>query len=303
MAKNMPTADEALKKFFSDNAVFADLFNSFLFKCEFIKEDELVSVETAYADSVSVNQSKKERIGKITKYRDIARKASTFGNFVILGIENQSEIHHAMPVRAMLYDALEYSKQMEILSVKQEREGWTVDEFLSRISKNTKVIPVITCVFYTGEEPWDGPRCLHDMLDMDDRIKKFVPNYPLNIIDIGHDYGLSFNNKELNELKNILQMVYSNCVDNVADEINSNVISLAGILLNDNALYLSAKKGGKIKMCEALKKRDMHIFAEKDAEIAEKDAEIAEKEAELAEKEAELAEKEAEIAALKAKLS
>ena len=60
MAKNMPTADEALKKFFSDNAVFADLFNSFLFKCEFIKEDELVSVETAYADSVSVNQSKKE---------------------------------------------------------------------------------------------------------------------------------------------------------------------------------------------------------------------------------------------------
>ena len=42
-------------------------------------------------------------------------------------------------------------------------------------------------------------------------------------------------------------------------------------------------------MCEALKKRDMHIFAEKDAEIAEKDAE--------------LAEKDAEIAALKAKLS
>ena len=133
------------------------------------------------------------------------------------------------------------------------------------------------------------------MLDMDDRIKKFVPNYPLNIIDIGHDYGLSFNNKELNELKNILQMVYSNCADNVTDEINSNVVSLAGILLNDNALYLSAKKGGKIKMCEALKKRDMHIFAEKDAEIAEKNAEIAEKEAELAEKEAELL-------ALKAKL-
>ena len=32
---------------------------------------------------------------------------------------------------------------------------------------------------------------------MENNIKPFVPDYPLYVIDIGHDQDLSFNNKEL----------------------------------------------------------------------------------------------------------
>ncbi|MBP3265510.1 MAG: Rpn family recombination-promoting nuclease/putative transposase, partial [Clostridiales bacterium] len=56
-------------------------------------------------------------------------------------------------------------------------------EYLSGLRKGDKLTPVITAVIYTGSEPWDGPLCLHDMLDFaDEEQKAFVPDYPLNII-------------------------------------------------------------------------------------------------------------------------
>ncbi|MDE5866253.1 MAG: hypothetical protein K2H31_06610, partial [Lachnospiraceae bacterium] len=30
---------------------------------------------------------------------------------------------------------------------------------------------------------WDGARCLHDLLDIDDEFKKYVTNYRLNLYD------------------------------------------------------------------------------------------------------------------------
>lgn len=33
--------------------------------------------------------------------------------YVILGVENQDKIHYAMAVKNMLYDALQYAKQVE----------------------------------------------------------------------------------------------------------------------------------------------------------------------------------------------
>ena len=33
--------------------------------------------------------------------------------YVVLGIENQDKIHYAMAVKNMLYDALQYAKQVE----------------------------------------------------------------------------------------------------------------------------------------------------------------------------------------------
>lgn len=44
--------------------------------------------------------------------------------------------------------------------------------------------PVITLVVYCGtDHPWDGARCLHDLLDIDEELKEFVSNYRLNLYD------------------------------------------------------------------------------------------------------------------------
>ena len=61
------------------------------------------------------------------KYRDILKRAEikTDGKsaYLLLGIENQSEIHYAMVIRTMLYDALNYSAQMAEIGRKVTEKG------------------------------------------------------------------------------------------------------------------------------------------------------------------------------------
>ena len=58
------------------------------------------------------------------------------------------------------------------------------DVFFSGMTKEEKFIPVITLVVYCGiDHPWDGARCLYDLLDIDDEMKAFISNYRLNLYD------------------------------------------------------------------------------------------------------------------------
>lgn len=297
----MPSPDAALKDFFKNNEVFAALFNGYLFNNEpVINANELEPEDTAYATTVKSRSGRKHsrKTEKINKYRDNIRKTS-LGYFVILGIENQDKIHYSMPVKKALYDVLGYSTELSTLGKIQDKTEWTVDEWLSKVKKGTRITPIITVVFYTGEDPWDGPKSLHEMMDLDERIKPYVPDYPLYVIDIGHDQDLSFDNKELNELKEMLSSIYAGSADENESFVESSTIALTGILTGDENLYFSAieSEGGKQKVCKALAERDERIKAafasereEKDALLAKKDAEIEAKDAEIEELKKQLAE-------------
>ena len=54
------------------------------------------------------------------KHRDLLKFAAmmqdSHANYVILGAENQMEVHYAMPVRNMVYDALQYDKQVAMIA-------------------------------------------------------------------------------------------------------------------------------------------------------------------------------------------
>ena len=116
----------------------------------------------------------------------------------MLGLELQSHIHYAMPVRTMLYDAIEYEAQVqrtaslrsrerksrsceaEYINASRERES---DEFLSGFRKDDKLIPVITLVLYLKPDKWDGPRSLSDMYaPYDEAIKPYINDYSINLI-------------------------------------------------------------------------------------------------------------------------
>ena len=65
----------------------------------------------------------------------------------------------------------------------------TSDEYLSQFSKSDRLLPVITLVLYCGEKKWDGARCLHELLDFSDipdKVKKYVSDYPIHILDVCH---------------------------------------------------------------------------------------------------------------------
>lgn len=245
--KKMPTPNSALKDFFSDNEMVADVFNTYMFGEVVLKPEDLQSIDTACSDTVE--QAKGMEV--LGRYRDISRKASMGAQYVILGIENQDKVHYAMPLRVMLYDVLGYTAECKSLGASQDVKKWTTDEFLSKLEKGTKITPIFTIVFYTGEQAWDGPRSLYDMLDMDDWLKEYVPDYPIHVIDVGHD-DIKFETKALWELTCVLKAIYNRTIGQNHEKISNSILSLAGILSKTKGLYAMREEGETV-MCEAMR--------------------------------------------------
>ena len=93
----------------------------------------------------------------------ITAKASDSAAYLIIGIENQSDMHYTMPVRNMQYDALQYENQLQEITAKHRIKKEN-DNFVSGLQKADKLLPVITLAAYFGSKPWDGAMSLHDLL-------------------------------------------------------------------------------------------------------------------------------------------
>ena len=125
---------------------------------------------------------------------------------LLLGIENQSEPHFAMPVKNMVYDPLEYAGQVEN-SARSHREAkqWpsTSGEYLTGFYKDDRLIPVITTVVYFGSDTWKAPRSLHEMLSVQDpEILSMVPDYRINLFS-----PAEIKDEELDKLQSNLKEV------------------------------------------------------------------------------------------------
>lgn len=115
---------------------------------------------------------------------------------------------------------------------------------------------VITLVLYYGEKDWDGPKSLYDMLVIPDRIKSFVGNYPINIIQM-RDSHLLFHNQYNVDLFTVMSIVYDNgkTMDQKIQElrqyesdrnIDEKVID---VIVATTNLQVNKKKVGEQKMC------------------------------------------------------
>ena len=174
------------KIYWKDNRRFADLINVVLGGGK-----ALVNADNLHNENielcVSIGEDKEKKI--IQKYRDVIKQVSEELNCFLIGIENQQEVHYAMPLRVMLFDALGYAEQVTELK-KKHKEGKELSgsaEFLSGIKKGDRLKPICTIVLYYGTEPWDGPMELHDMLDMEqipEEMRGFVVNYPMVLVDV-----------------------------------------------------------------------------------------------------------------------
>ena len=82
----------------------------------------------------------------------------------------------------------------------------TEDEFLSKMKKTDKLIPVITIVVYYGEKAWDGAISLHGMLNIPKEMLPFVNDYKMHLVEARkNDLKLhNVNNKDLFNLLEIL---------------------------------------------------------------------------------------------------
>lgn len=173
------------KEYMAEPEYFADAFNFYLFDGrQIISPQNLSATDTTELGNI-FNGDDKEIIQKV---RDILKQCIFMQDekysYLILGIENQTDIHYAMPVRNMIYDALNYGQQV---SVKAKRHRIEKDlqgaEFLSGFSKEDKIKPVITLVIYFGTDEWDGPRSLKEMFEEEtEEILQYISDYKVNLI-------------------------------------------------------------------------------------------------------------------------
>lgn len=200
--------DTVLKNYWNNNEQFADLFNAVLFDGkQIIKPEELKEVDTEES-SVLEHRAYAESIKAARDNIKIQKKSTVFGvQFVLLGLESQEHIHYAMPMRVMGYDYGSYKKQYDSNAKKYKTaEGINNDEYLSRMKKTDKFIPVITIVIYYGEEPWDGATSLHEMLNIPKEMKKYVNDYKILLVEARKN-NLQFHNINNVDLFSLLQIV------------------------------------------------------------------------------------------------
>ena len=79
-------------------------------------------------------------------------------DYLLLGIENQTEIHYAMPVRNMIYDALQYGNQVAAIAAQnvKEKKAPTRDRISVRLlqSRQTPASHHSCASFWSGSMGW-----------------------------------------------------------------------------------------------------------------------------------------------------
>ena len=237
--KRRTSDDIIVKEFWRNNERFADLFNAVLFKGKcVIKAENLQEIDTDVSGTIRVQEYKET----LKRARDVVKKYYNGVEFNILGLEMQEKVHLAMPLRTMVYDALGYIKEYNEFksnntknSIKKKRKVYTDDkdkannktnteyksankaesyrtreEFLSGLNYSDKFHPIITIVFYYGEQRWNGPMSLSDMMvDMPDEVKEMFNDYCINLVQIGDTADYDFSNDEVKALFDITNSIYN----------------------------------------------------------------------------------------------
>mgnify|MGYP002870035276 CR=1 FL=1 len=211
----MGAKDAVTKAYMSNPVIFADAFNFILYNGrKVIQPGSLKPLDTA---AVSLPYGDDYIQIPVQRYRDLLQQCTVmqdkYISYILLGIENQSEIHYAMPVRNMLYDALQYAEQVQTIAAKHRQTKKAPSSapgaFLSGFYPEDRLTAVITLVVCFSSDPWLAPTSLHEMIDLPDKnILKFIPDYRINLIT-----PTMFNDENAGKLSSELRevMLYLKC--------------------------------------------------------------------------------------------
>ena len=263
----MGVKDTVTTKYMRQNEIFADAFNYFVYGGEqVINPESLEELDTREIDVPYGGEKGAKQ--PVKKTRDVIKSVIAMMDkrtaYLLLAIENQSNIHYAMPVKNMVYDALQYAKQVEeaVASHKLsgDYKGVDSDEYLSGFMKADHLLPVVTLVIYFASKEWDGPLSIHEMFaGQDARVLAFVPDYKINLIAPAAIEDSEFE-KFQTTLKEVLSFIkYSGNADKLQEVIGidekfrhlgRNEVDVLNACVNAN---LTMKKGEEVlDVCQAI---------------------------------------------------
>lgn len=263
----MGVKDTVTTKYMRQNEIFADAFNYFVYGGEqVINPESLEELDTREIDVPYGGEKGAKQ--PVQKTRDVIKSVIAMMDkrtaYLLLAIENQSNIHYAMPVKNMVYDALQYAKQVEEAAASHklsgDYKGVDSDEYLSGFMKADHLLPVVTLVIYFASKEWDDPLSIHEMFaGQDARVLAFVPDYKINLIAPAAIEDSEFE-KFQTTLKEVLSFIkYSGNADKLQEVIGidekfrhlgRNEVDVLNACVNAN---LTMKKGEEVlDVCQAI---------------------------------------------------
>ena len=267
----MGTNDTYTKDYMSENKIFADAFNQHIYAGkQMIDPSKLHELDTTL---VSVPYGPPLTGTPVQRFRDelkyLSAKHDDHLIYLLLGIENQSNIHYAMPVKNMVYDSLQYATQIQKASAsyRKNKSANTSDvkissaEYLSGFRKEDKLIPIITLVIYFGADPWDAPRSIYDMLSVQDQtLLSYIPDYKINLIAPFEMSDEEINQFSTNLREVMLYLKYSKDKIKLSEIVSTNenfkhIDIKAARVINGitRSNFKWNDKEEEIDMCEAIK--------------------------------------------------
>ena len=225
--KERNASDSTCKKLLRDKGCFADLCNYAFFQGrQVIQPEELVSRE----NDLSTLIGKVDKPTEIKRYRDVVRKASIHGEYVIIGVEHQSTFDEKMIFRILNYDATIYINQVES---KQE------------------IYPVGSFVFYTGDKEWKSPETLKNIPS---EMEPYINDWRLPVVELKTMDARKLTNQRLKEVVEISQSMFAGSYDNLRKnrKIETESFVMAATFTRTKIKREDLPEGDEINMCEAM---------------------------------------------------
>ena len=182
----MGAENAVTKQYLSDPERFAEVFNNEVFQGrQVIQARKLRELDPK--ELADIAESHKE-LKFLERYRDCMKVHDSKVLLVILGVENQQYVDYSMPVRALLYDALNYEDQRKaVMKEHENKRDLSGDEYLGGFGKDDRMVPVISLIVYWGTKPWDGAKSLHELLDISADMSQYkdrIADYRMNLLEV-----------------------------------------------------------------------------------------------------------------------
>jgi hypothetical protein len=265
----MGKADVAVNQMMSRKEIFADFVNGVIYRGKQMLAPE--NLEVIQNQSGLLYEASPGKTTVLERRGDIRMKADLGIYSVIFAEETQSAVHYAMPVRNLLYDALEYMKQVQNLEKMHLEKGEKLkgDAFLSGIKKEDRLTPVITTVFFSGND-WDGAKSLYEMMDFGngakemDTLKSYLPDYKINLVYAGNIKDTKVFSSCLQQIFDMLKLrddkkrLYEYVKDNHEkfEQMDGVETTAAMVLLGEKKriarLISENKDGEELNLCKAI---------------------------------------------------
>ena len=230
MSQIRNASDTTCKQLLRDGERFADLCNALYFHGrQVIKPENLISQE----NDVSTLIGKEPLPMETKRYRDIVRKASVNGEYMIIGVEHQSTLDKNMIIRILNYDAQLYINQVE---------------------SGKEVRPVGSFVFYTGDKEWTYPKSLKESLKVPPEMEDYINDWKLPVLELQNMDPQILKSKRLKEVVEISQSMLEGDYEKLRTNrmISVENYKIAAILTHTDIKEEDLPEGDEINMCKAM---------------------------------------------------